>query len=205
MSSHLSVRQLRFNDPGMASFPVARAPSAEKLRGGYYTPAPLAEFLAAWARVAGTRMLEPSCGDGAILRALAGSAATAVGIEFEATSTDTIHRVRMLNGIPPAKLAAASINTVTFAFSEVLGRSYGGGVLELEPREAEALPFPNPSGLTMGDAAKVDGLLRKGELLAALDHVDSKLLRHLDRDLLAHLRAVWERLRDRRLARGRKS
>ena len=46
-----------------------------------------------------------------------------------ATSTDTIHRVRMLNGTTPAALAAASINSMTFAFSEVMGRSYGGGVL----------------------------------------------------------------------------
>ena len=123
----------------------------------------------------------------------------------DATSTDTIHRVRMLNGVPPIKLAAASINSVTFAFSEVMGRSYGGGVLELEPREAEGLPFPSPKGLTMRDVSKVDKLLRRGDLIAALDHVDSRLLAHLDADLVAELRAIWERLRDRRLARGRKS
>lgn len=123
----------------------------------------------------------------------------------DATSTDTIHRVRMLNGVPPIKLAAASINSVTFAFSEVMGRSYGGGVLELEPREAEGLPFPSPKGLTMRDVAKVDKLLRRGDLIAALDHVDSKLLGDLDAGLVTELRAIWERLRDRRLARGRKS
>jgi adenine-specific DNA methylase len=122
----------------------------------------------------------------------------------QATSTDTIHRVRMLNGLPPAKLAAASINSATFAFSEVLGRSYGGGVLELEPREAEELPFPDPGGLNMRDVAKVDRLLRRGDLNTALDHVDSKLLEHLDPELLMELRLVWERLRDRRLARGRR-
>jgi adenine-specific DNA methylase len=121
-----------------------------------------------------------------------------------ATSTDTIHRVRMLNGTPPVKLAAASINSVTFAFSEVMGRSYGGGVLELEPREAEALPFPEPKKLTMRDVQKVDKLLRAGELEAALDYVDGKLLTHLDPDLVSQLRTVWKRLRDRRLARGRK-
>ncbi|MDX6626569.1 MAG: hypothetical protein QOE56_1558 [Solirubrobacterales bacterium] len=123
----------------------------------------------------------------------------------DATSTDTIHRVRMLNGVPPIKLAAASINSATFAFSEVMGRSYGGGVLELEPREAEGLPFPSPKGLTMRDVSKVDKLLRGGELTAALDHVDTKLLGHLDPGLVQELRAIWERLRDRRLARGRKA
>jgi adenine-specific DNA methylase len=122
-----------------------------------------------------------------------------------ATSTDTIHRVRMLNGTPPPKLAAASINSATFAFSEVMGRSYGGGVLELEPREAEDLPFPDPAGLTMKDVGKVDRLLRRGDLEAALDHVDAKLLSDLAPDLVAELRVAWKRLRDRRLARGRKA
>jgi hypothetical protein len=125
-----------------------------------------------------------------------------------ATSTDTIHRVRMVNGTPPAALAAASINSVTFAFSEVLGRSYGGGVLELEPREAEALPFPDPNGLSASDIKKVDALLRGGNLLDALDYVDQCLLigqAGMDPKLIATLRGAWQRLRDRRLARGRKA
>jgi len=125
-----------------------------------------------------------------------------------ATSTDTIHRVRMVNGTPPAALAAASINSVTFAFSEVLGRSYGGGVLELEPREAEALPYPDPDGLSAKDIKQVDALLRAGELMAALDYVDQRLLvdqAGIDPALVATLRGAWQRLRDRRLARGRKA
>jgi adenine-specific DNA methylase len=124
-----------------------------------------------------------------------------------ATSTDTIHRVRMLNGLPPAYLAAASINSITFAFAEVMGRSYGGGVLELEPREAEALPFPDPHALTAADAARVDWLVRAGEISGALDYIDEHLLIErlgIDPSLVRALRSVWERLRDRRLARGRK-
>src|SRR4051794_30461293 len=54
----------------MASFPVAPAASAEKLRGGYYTPEPVARFLAEWVGQAGSRLLQPSCGDGSILRHL---------------------------------------------------------------------------------------------------------------------------------------
>ncbi|WP_196771190.1 hypothetical protein, partial [Mycobacterium colombiense] len=38
--------------------------SADKVRGGYYTPAPVARFLAAWVRAAGPKIVEPSCGDG---------------------------------------------------------------------------------------------------------------------------------------------
>jgi adenine-specific DNA methylase len=124
-----------------------------------------------------------------------------------ATSTDTIHRVRMLNGTPPTALAAASVNSVTFAFAEVMGRSYGGGVLELEPREAEGLPFPDPHGLPDGFVDEVDARLRAGDLVAALEYVDAVLLVQqlgIDAVLVRRLRSVWERLRDRRLARGRK-
>lgn len=125
-----------------------------------------------------------------------------------ATSTDTIHRVRTLNGVPPRALAAASVNSLTFAFAEVLGRSYGGGVLELEPREAEALPFPDPHDLPDGLTDRVDALLRTGDLRAAILLVDTELLvgqLGVEEELLARLRLVWERLRDRRLARGRKA
>ncbi|MBM3266505.1 MAG: N-6 DNA methylase [Candidatus Sericytochromatia bacterium] len=46
--------------------------SARKLRGGYYTPAPVAAFLLRWAVRSGPcRVLEPGCGDGAFLRAAA--------------------------------------------------------------------------------------------------------------------------------------
>jgi adenine-specific DNA methylase len=45
--------------------------SAQKLRGGYYTPLDLATFIARWATEEGARsVLEPSCGDGAFIEAL---------------------------------------------------------------------------------------------------------------------------------------
>lgn len=46
--------------------------SEEKLRGGYYTPDDIATFLCRWVLSGGARfLLEPSCGDGAFLSALA--------------------------------------------------------------------------------------------------------------------------------------
>src|SRR5206468_5303527 len=67
------------------TFPAPAAPSADKLRGGYYTPPAVARFIAAWACAAGPRVLEPSCGDGAVLAMLAeqlGAAGRAVGVEL---------------------------------------------------------------------------------------------------------------------------
>ncbi len=67
----------------------------QKLRGGYYTPKPIATFLANWAiQGPDTSVLEPSCGDGMLLEAAArrliecGVAASSIhslvqGIEFD--------------------------------------------------------------------------------------------------------------------------
>jgi adenine-specific DNA-methyltransferase len=42
----------------------------QKLRGGYYTPKPIADFLARWAiQFPTAQVLEPSCGDGILLEA----------------------------------------------------------------------------------------------------------------------------------------
>lgn len=62
--------------------------SAQKLRGGYYTPTDLAAFLAQWVKeIQPTKLLEPSCGDGAFFDALAAvkgfERADIVGFELE--------------------------------------------------------------------------------------------------------------------------
>ena len=44
--------------------------SAQKLRGGYYTPEDLATFIARWiSKSAPRHVLEPSCGDGVFVKA----------------------------------------------------------------------------------------------------------------------------------------
>ncbi|MBI2940646.1 MAG: class I SAM-dependent methyltransferase [Chloroflexi bacterium] len=121
-----------------------------------------------------------------------------------ATSTDTIHRVRIARGVDSAWLAAASVNSLTFAFSEIRGRSYGGGVLELEPTEAEGLPFPRPDASAQPlPTDDLDALVRRKGVQAALDEVDRLVLRPAglgDRDV-AVLRGVWRKLSERRMSR----
>jgi hypothetical protein len=43
----------------MTTFEAKAAPTDEKLRGGYYTPAPIAEFVSGWVAEAGSRLLNP--------------------------------------------------------------------------------------------------------------------------------------------------
>lgn len=121
-----------------------------------------------------------------------------------ATSTDTIHRVRVRPGIDPAALAAASVNSLTFAFAEIRGRSYGGGVLELEPSEAESLPFPHPTSDLSPD--ELDTLVRTHGSERVLDRVDSVVLHSagLDASDVDMLRGIWRKLFHRRAARKRR-
>ena len=55
----------------------------QKLRGGYYTPLDLAQFLTKWiAPTKDTRVLEPSCGDGAFFPSLEGKNASVTAFEL---------------------------------------------------------------------------------------------------------------------------
>ncbi len=126
-----------------------------------------------------------------------------------ATSTDTVHRVRVNPDfkprVAPGALAAVFHNSATFAFAEIMGRSYGGGILELEPGEAEQLPIPPPAYANSDLAADVDLLLKANEIDKALDAVDRHVLVDglgWSPDVVAQCRSAWVALRERRTKRG---
>ncbi|KQH75671.1 hypothetical protein AO501_25015 [Mycobacterium gordonae] len=124
-----------------------------------------------------------------------------------ATSTDTVHRVRVAEGVEIERLAAGAFNSATFALSEVLGRSYGGGILELEPSECEHLPVPDPAIVPATLHQKVDELLRERRMEDALDLVDEEVLVQrlgFDHDDVTAMRQAWVALRDRRRARSKR-
>jgi adenine-specific DNA-methyltransferase len=121
--------------------------------------------------------------------------------ETAATCTDTIHRVKFKHGATPKAVAPAFLNSLTFA--EIIGRSYGGGVLELEPNEAEKLLLPL-GGADQLDVDELDRLLRAGNISAVLDITDRVLLSEgmgLNAEEIRQLRTIWEKLRDRRINR----
>lgn len=122
-----------------------------------------------------------------------------------ATCTDTIHRVRLRNGLQKEAVAAMFLNSLTFAFTEITGRSYGGGVLELEPGEAENLPIPFKGALSLS-LNEIHELILKNRVYDAIDITDKVLLHeHLGISMkdIGALRAIWEKLRDRRVNRKR--
>nr|MDO8100123.1 N-6 DNA methylase [Candidatus Njordarchaeota archaeon] len=124
--------------------------------------------------------------------------------ETKATVTDTLHRVKFGSSINPRMAVACFHNSLTFAFSEVLGRSYGGGVLELEPNEAEELPIPYFEGKSVLD--EVDRCFRENKVGNVLDIIDVLTLREhlgLSNEHVEMLRGIWRKLSKRRTARKR--
>jgi adenine-specific DNA-methyltransferase len=120
--------------------------------------------------------------------------------------TNTIHGVGVRDSLSSQALAAGFLNSLTLLSAELIGRSYGGGVLKLEPTEAEALLLP-PLAATEGYLREVDQLLRQDDLDAVLDLVDPLVLGDglgLRPPEIQALRAGAERLSARRRARGRR-
>lgn len=120
--------------------------------------------------------------------------------------TNTVHGVSLQPHIEPRALAAGFYNSLTQLSAELVGRSYGGGVLKLEPTEAEALLIPDVPAIAGEHLEKVDALLRLGNLTAVLDLMDQLVLVEglgLSVREVTALRAGAERLRSRRRARGK--
>lgn len=120
-----------------------------------------------------------------------------------ATCTDTIHRVRFISDLNPQHITAGFLNSLTFAFSELTGRSYGGGVMTFEPTECERLPFPT-NGIERLDFEHIAQLLEIENIDAVLDITDQVLLVDglgMPENDVVRLRNIWKSLRDRRIER----
>ena len=91
-------------------------------------------------------------------------------------ATDTIHRVTWKQPSRGRRHAAGFMNTWTLLASEITGRSYGGGVLELMPGEANKLPIPEPVEALDGIFDEVDERVRSREMFAAVETVDALVL-----------------------------
>ena len=84
----------------------------------------------------------------------------------DATSTDTIHRFTC-KAEKPERVIANTYTWLTAASAEIEGRSYGGGVLELEPTEAERLLMPSQLNGAM-PLIEADRLIRAGHSTPSL-------------------------------------
>lgn len=108
-------------------------------------------------------------------------------------------------------LPLASLTSMTLVGAETVGRAYGGGMLKLEPREADRLPVPAPAVVKAAAdrlasiRPQVAGLLRGGKLVEAAKLVDDVLLvgeLGMSRGEVRVLRDAHAALTARRVARG---
>lgn len=127
-----------------------------------------------------------------------------------AVSTDTMHRMKFHEGIMPENILLAYYNSISFAFTEICGRSYGGGVLEVLPGEMGNILLPkveavNPK-LRETLLAHIDSVVRNDEdIETALNIVDEELLvktLDIDPEICRKCRAIWKKMQRRRLGRG---
>ncbi len=119
----------------------------------------------------------------------------------KAVSTDTIHRVKCRSRA--AHLATNIYTHLTAASAEIEGRSYGGGVLELEPSEAERLLVPARLQSAM-PIREIDRRVRLGRIDDVLVENDGLVLMKglgLTKSECATLRRIWHKMRDRRHSR----
>lgn len=117
-----------------------------------------------------------------------------------ASSTDTIHRVRFKEGVDGKLATVCFLNSLSFAFSEITGRSYGGGVMTFEPTEIEEIPIPILSNIEI-DFDEIDVLIRQRNMELVLDKVDKAFLieRHGFTEMEVNmLRGIWKKLKARR-------
>ncbi len=130
--------------------------------------------------------------------------------ECDAVSTDTMHRMKFNDGVDPQNILLAYYNSISFAFTEICGRSYGGGVLEILPGEMGNILLPKISSIDLTLRTelleKIDGIVRKDDdIEKALNLVDQEVLVNLlgiDPEICKRSRAIWKKMQRRRLVRG---
>lgn len=122
-------------------------------------------------------------------------------------TTDTVYRgiVAPGTGLTPEDIAASFHNSLTLLSVEIVGRSFGGGVLELVPSEIASLAIP-ASPLARSRLPKLDALSRQSPQSEALIDATDKFMIDwvggLDPNLIEILKDARRALASRRTQRS---
>jgi len=133
---------------------------------------------------------------------MAGTAPRLVVNEARVSAPNTLHVVRRRPGSPAlGVLAAGFMSSLSQLSAELEGHSMGGGLLKVEPREANMVVVPTHGNLTQDTFRLMDTLLRAGDVSTAQDLADRVFLMEglgLSDDACQALRAGVQMLRTRR-------
>jgi len=126
--------------------------------------------------------------------------------EAKAFTTDTMHRVTVKENAEIKALTASYYNSLSFAFSEICGRSHGGGVLELMPNEVERILLPyNENNAEL--LPVINKMIReKKDISELLKITNEKILKENFRFTDSEIEladSIWKKLSKRRLNRGK--
>ncbi|MFC2155469.1 Eco57I restriction-modification methylase domain-containing protein [Acidobacteriota bacterium] len=128
--------------------------------------------------------------------------------EANAYSTDTMHRLKLKTSVSAPALAASFFNSLSFAYSEISGRSYGGGVLELMPGEVKKIRIPYREQ-NAALIEEIDIMMRKKySIFTILDHTNNLILKKGYGFAESDIKIadnIWRKLSSRRLNRGKKT
>ena len=124
--------------------------------------------------------------------------------DAQAYTTDTMHRVFIKDGVNRKAFVVSYYNSLSFAFAEILGRNFGGGVLELMPSEVEGVYLPYREENT-NLFEQVDQMVREKKTAdEILDFTDKELLQKgmgFSETETKMARSIWYKLMGRRLNR----
>ncbi|ATH70839.1 Eco57I restriction-modification methylase domain-containing protein [Bacillus altitudinis] len=117
-------------------------------------------------------------------------------------NTDTGYRIFMKDGYDVKSFVYSFYNSFTLLMSEIYGRFYGGGVLELTPNEFKRLPIPYIQ-ISNSHFDKLDELFKKQTPIEEiLEYTDKKILIEafkLDEKEIEYIRKIKTKLMKRRL------
>lgn len=127
--------------------------------------------------------------------------------DANAYTTDTMHRVFIKPETNKNAFIGSFYNSISLAFAEIVGRGFGGGVLELMPSEVEEIPLPY-STVNSELIFTIDKMLRKGETIDEILKVTNrKILRDqygFTAKEITLANKIWKKLSLRRLNRKHK-
>lgn len=124
--------------------------------------------------------------------------------DAKAYTTDTMHRVNVKQGVNLQALTASYYNSLSLAFTEICGRSHGGGVLELMPNEVEnvLIPYDVTNKKLLN---QIDRMIRsETDVSKILELTDRRILIELfgfKEEEVVIIKGIWKKLSKRRLNR----